>query len=201
MPSPLARSSTRRRIASRTVQVLAAAVVFLGASPDEGWILPLYGVAIVAAPAVVGRLCDRPFGPLQRTWVSVGLAVHPVGALYDLYAAFWWYDHVAHAASATLVAGLCYLAATGLAHAGRDRDLPGVAHGLVLCGVLLAGVTWELYELQVASLVVYGPQDTVADLTYDVLGWLVVAPRWRSLLGDRPWTLAARRRSGREGPA
>lgn len=180
------------RIASRTLQVVAAALVMLGASPERMVTLPMYGVAILVVPPVVGRVCRHRFGPLQRAWYSVGLAVHPAGALYGFYRTVPWYDHLAHTASGSLVAGLLYLVATALVTDGRHRTVPGVVHALVLAGVLVAGVTWELFELQVAYLHVWGPEDTLADLCYGVLGWLVVAPRWQALLDVLPRGLARR---------
>lgn len=191
--SPLrALPASGSRIASRTLQVLAAGVVMLGADPDRMVTLPLYGVAILVVPPLVGRLCRRRFGPLQRAWFSVGLAVHPIGALYGLYQQVWWYDHLAHTASGSLVAGLLYLVVTARVTGGRRRAIPGVVHALVLAGLLLGGVAWEVYELHVAYLHVHGPEDTLADVSYDVVGWLVVAPRWQSLLAALPRGLARR---------
>lgn len=187
-----ARPSRAARVVSRTIQVELAAAVLLGASPEEMVTLPLYGVAILAAPPAVGRACGRRFGPCLRLWVSAGLAIHPIGALYDLYHAVPWWDHLAHAASASLVAGLGYLLAAASAGADREGDLPAAVHAVVLAAVLAGGVAWELFELQVSYLTVYGPVDTAADLAYDAVGWLLVAPRWRSLLGDRPRRLADR---------
>lgn len=164
----------------------------VGVSPGEMVTLPLYGVAILVVPPFVGRLCRQRFGPIQRVWVSVGLAIHPTGALYDLYQLLWWYDHLAHFASASLVAGLAYLVVVAVVTAGRDRDVPAAAHALVLASMVLVGISWELFELQVTYLHVAGPEDTLADMSYNLVGWLAVAPRWHSLLTVMPRRLAGR---------
>lgn len=172
--------------------MLAAAVVMAGASPDRMVTLPLYGVAILAVPPLLGRLCGRRFGPLQRAWFSVGLAIHPAGALYGLYQQYWWYDHLAHTVSGTLLAGLLYLVVAASVTDGRASPIPGPVHVLVLAAVLGCGVAWELFELRVAYLHVGGPRDTLADLCFDVVGWLVVAPRWQVFLDVLPRGLARR---------
>lgn len=199
VPAP-ALPSDSSRTASLVLQVAAAAVVMLGAGHARMVTLPLYGVAILAGPPLLGRLCGHRFSPLQRVWFSVGLAVHPVGAIYGFYRSFWWYDHLAHTASGSLLAGLLYLLVVAEVSDGRPSPVPGAVHALVLAGMLAAGVGWEFYELQVAYLRVYGPEDIVADLSYNLVGWLVVAPRWRSLLAALPHGLARRFRGSRDRP-
>lgn len=185
-------SSSVSRIAARTIQVLAAGVVMAGGTTADLWTLPVYGVGLLVAPPVLGHAFRYRLEPLQRTWFSLALAAHPVGVLYDLYHAVPLYDNLAHLAFASLVAGLAYLPLVGIVAGGSSRRVgPGV-HTAALLTVLALGVGWEAYELHVSYLVVPGPEDTVADLTYDLVGWLLVAPRWRSLLSVLPRRLAVR---------
>lgn len=74
---------------------------------------------------------------------------------------------VLHALSASLVAAAGYVVL-------KSRSLVNpYLPTLALVGV--AGVSWEVYELYVRQLTVYGPEDTVKDLVFDVIGWLLVA--------------------------
>lgn len=178
-------------IASTVLQVALGLVILFGPFAGESP-FRLYGVAILVVPVAVQAACDRRLGAARRLWIAVGLTLHPFGAMYDLYPAIWWWDHLTHAASATLLAGLGFLLVRGL------RPTPGrfaerlLVHGSVLTFVVVAGVGWEIYEQHVSHLTVYGPADTRADLAFDLVGWAVVASTHRRLLGRLPDGLASR---------
>jgi hypothetical protein len=150
-----------------------------------------YGVAIVVIPFVVRVACHRPPTPLQRVWTSAALGLHALGATYGFYA-LWWYDHLTHAVSAGLVVAGVYAVAIPVARVAPRRVSTRTLHVVAFLALVAAGVAWEVYELHVSHLVVYGVEDTVKDLVFDVVGWAVVAPVHRRLLAHVPKGLTAR---------
>lgn len=131
-------------------------------------------------PDVAERLYDVKFRPWQRVYTEGTMLAHAVGFLGP-YDDVWWWDHVTHTLSATLLGGVFHV----VAHfRGRNptRD--------VLASIVGGGVLWESLEYTVhwisdrlgvePVLVYYGPRDTVKDLLFDFLGALLVI-----VFGDR----------------
>ncbi|MFB6122275.1 MAG: hypothetical protein ABEJ78_02300 [Haloferacaceae archaeon] len=120
-------------------------------------------------------------GTALPLWLAVAGLLHSLGML-GLYDSTWWWDHVTHTVSASLVAALSYAAA--LAGVLSFELAPGVAAVATLAVTLLLGVGWELVELvsrHVAErydvepvLVHYGWADTGYDLLFDVVGAALV---------------------------
>jgi hypothetical protein len=141
-------------------------------------------------PAVVEWRYDVEFRPWQRLYLNVGMLTHAIGMLGP-YDDTWWWDHLTHTHSSTLVGGLIHVVARR-----GDRD----PRPRVIGGVLCLGVLWELmeYAIHAASrrvgleplLVPYGPKDTAKDLLFDALGALLTllfADRLlRNLVRDDP---------------
>lgn len=132
-------------------------------------------------PDVVEDRYDVEFRPWQRVYVDVAMLAHAAGLLGP-YDDTWWYDHVTHTLSATLLGGVVHVAARR-----RERDDPGRD---VLVAVVGGGLLWEAMEYTVHTvsewlgiepmLVYYGRWDTVEDLVFDLVGAATVA-----LFGDR----------------
>jgi hypothetical protein len=173
------------------VQVALAALVVLTPGVDGPPAFFEYGVAILVAPLVVRVLCRRPMTPLQRVWTSAALGLHALGAVYGFYAV-WWYDHLTHALSAGLVVACVYALAIPLTHVVPRRVSTRTLHLATLGCLVAAGLAWEVYELYVPHLVVYGAEDTAKDLVFDLVGWALVAPVHRRLLAHVPKSLTAR---------
>ena len=177
------RPSLRRaaRPLARALQVALAALVVL--APDAGPEASFahYGLALLVAPFVLRRVGVR-LRPRQHVWLGVALTLHPLGALYDWYEAFWWFDHVTHFLSATLVVALAYQVGTRLRPVDPRRDR--VLRVASLAVILFAGGLWEVYELHTPHLTVYGPTDTGLDVAFDLLGWVAVAAVPERFLGD-----------------
>ncbi|RDI72704.1 hypothetical protein [Halopelagius longus] len=141
------------------------------------------GVLMFAAtflPDIAERLYDVEFRPWQRAYADAAMLAHAVGMLGP-YDETWWWDHVTHAFSATLLGGLTHVVSRR-----RGRNSPRDVFAAVVGG----GLLWEAMEYTVHSvsdrlgiepvLVYYGPYDTVKDLLFNVVGaGLVVA------FGDR----------------
>lgn len=125
-------------------------------------------------PAVVEWRYDVEFRPWHRLYLNAGMLTHAFGMLGP-YDDVWWWDHLTHAHSATLLGGFIHVAARR-----RDRD-PAPR---VLAGVLGLGALWELLEYAIHGvsrrigleplLIPYGRKDTVLDLVFNLLGALLV---------------------------
>ncbi|WP_224270979.1 hypothetical protein [Haloprofundus salinisoli] len=131
-------------------------------------------------PSVVERIYDVEFRPWQRVYTECAMLAHAVGML-DLYDEIWWWDHLTHVLSATLLGGFVHTASR---HRGRNpaRD--------VLASIVSGGLLWEAMELAIhrvseafgiePMLVYYGPRDTLGDLVFNLFGALLVF-----VFGDR----------------
>lgn len=117
-------------------------------------------------------------------WLAVATAAHAVGILGP-YRNVWWYDHVTHALSASIVAGVAYATVDALDRSREDVHLPEPYRSLVLFAFVLAtAVLWEVVEFGASRLtpllggepvlIVFGPGDIVTDLVYSAAGGLVV---------------------------
>lgn len=148
------------------------------------------GLVALATLWTVGR-CRWAFAAPERA-LGLGLFVSVGGYLiYDLWwmqsmYQVWWWDHVTHTVSAAFVAGIAYTAARARDHRGlprADGGQPGPTRRVYLVSIgatLLAMGVWESYELLSPLVTVYGVEDTLKDVLFDLVG-LAVVLRW----GDR----------------
>jgi hypothetical protein len=140
------------------------------------------GLALLGTylPGWLERRLGVAFAPWQRVYVEAAMLTHATGMLGP-YEDVWWWDHLTHTHSSSILAGLVFAAA-------RRRDTaPGPR---VVAAVLVVGLGWELLEYAIHRsadrlgveplLVPYGRRDTALDLCFDLLGGLLVLA-----LGDR----------------
>ena len=135
-------------------------------------------------PGAVERRYDVGFRPWQRTYAQSAMLTHAIGMLGP-YDDTWWWDHLTHTHSATLLGGVIYAAARRRGVDPRPRVL-GVVAG--------AGVVWEAAEYVAHAvadrlgvepvLVMYGKRDTLVDMGFNLLGALVVVAFGDHLLGN-----------------
>ena len=104
---------------------------------------------------------------LQHVWITVGLALHPAGAIYSLYADLWYFDKFAHLYSSTIISSIGLIALWN-----RDYSRKKVLI-YSLAWILLAGTAWEILERMTDALTVYGPQDTLTDYIFNFAGWII----------------------------
>ena len=125
-------------------------------------------------PRVVEWRYDVEVRPWQRLYLDVGMFAHAAGMLGP-YDDVWWWDHLTHTYSSTLVGGFVHVRARRREQDPRPR---------VIRTVLCVGALWELLEYAIHRvsravgleplLVPYGPEDTLLDLVFDLLGALLV---------------------------
>jgi uncharacterized membrane protein YjdF len=108
------------------------------------------------------------------------------GSELNFYATLWWYDHVTHALSASVVAGVGYATARAVDEHSEAVFLPPrFMFVFILLFVLAFGVFWEVIEFGLgeaaravgnrALLTQYGLEDTMLDLVFDTVGAVIVA--------------------------
>ena len=154
------------------------------------------GLGLLGAylPGFVERRYDVRFRPWQRVYTEIAMLAHAVGMLGP-YDETWWWDHVTHTLSATLLGGAVHAAARRRGRDPRSRVLAVVVGG---------GVLWECLEYAVHALsdryglepvlIPYSARDTLLDLWFDLLGALLVV-----LFGDRLLRNFTRRRVNSSG--
>lgn len=172
--------------AERWLRVGIAAVFVEGVRRRDPGAIVNAVVALGATflPAILERRCTVEFRPWQRIYVETAMVTHAVGMLGP-YDDVWWWDHLTHVHSATLLGGLVHVVSRRLDVDPRPR---------VLAGVATVGVLWELveYVAHVASrrvglepvLVSYGKVDTLLDLVFNVVGAVLVLAFGDTLLGN-----------------
>lgn len=200
---------TVRRIALWMQAMLAGIVGYALVTVDLALLvnsaLPL---AITAVPDGLERRHGHELHAGLVLWIVTAALLHAVGALGP-YETVGWYDQIAHAVSAALVAGVGYALVAAI-----DRDHqqivipPRLRAVFVLVFVLAIGVLWEIGEFAAGGLASivggspvlaqYGVADVALDILFDAVGGLVVglwgSSYFRGLAG-----LLARRGAGWRG--
>lgn len=138
-------------------------------------------------PDIAEQLYDVEFRLWQQVYVEVTMLAHAVGFLGP-YDDIWWWDHITHILSATLLGGCIHVAAR---RRGRDPERDVLA-SIVGGGLLWEGLEYTIHRLSdrigVESLLVYyGPRDTLNDLLSNLVGALLVLVFGDRLLRNFTW--------------
>ena len=180
------RTSATRTAVTRTVELsikgtlLAVFVEALRQRNQNAIVNAVLMFTATSLPDVAERRYSVEFRPWQRVYVELALLAHAVGFLGP-YDDVWWWDHVTHTLSATLLGGIFHVVAQ---FRGRNPERD------VLASIVGGGVLWESLEYVIhlvsdrlgvePMLVHYGPRDTLKDLLFNLLGGLLVI-----VFGDR----------------
>jgi len=184
-------SASWLRWAARGVQVLTALLVGYALVRGQ-YTTALNGVvalAVTFVPAVLEWRYDHRVDPRLALWIAVAAVVHLGGFLWGYghsTGLLAWYDQIAHVISASLVAGVGYALVQALDRTSAGIRFPEVFRFVfTLYFVLAFGVAWEIIEFSAGqlgrmagageTLVQYGIEDIVSDLTFNTLAGAVVA--------------------------
>jgi uncharacterized membrane protein YjdF len=157
---------------------------------------------VTFTPALLEQRYDFPLDPWLGLWITFAVFLHTLGSA-ALYVRVGWWDHITHAMSASLVAGVGYTFARAVDIHSDEIYLPTRFFFVYVLVVVLAfGVLWELFEflLDVAAgatgiqmpLAQHGLDDTVRDLVFNSLGALTVAALGQAHLSDVARTVRER---------
>ncbi|MFD1646948.1 hypothetical protein [Haloarchaeobius litoreus] len=176
----------RLRLLNRTLQVGLIAVLAFGVLARNVSVVvnALAGFGVTLVPAVLARDRDLLLDPRFTLVVSVAVFLHSIG-MVGLYDRIWWWDHLTHTFSATIVAVIAYTVVWAVDVHREDIHLPPPFTGLfVLTFVVAMGVLWEVAEFlarevaiflgQEPVLVLYGLDDSMLDLLFNLLGAVTV---------------------------
>lgn len=142
-------------------------------------------LAVTFLPAFLRREYSYTMDASLVLLLSVAVFLHAIGSL-GFYVQYSWYDEITHTVSAVLVAGIGYATLTALERHSSEIDLPPKLRGVfILVFVLAFSVAWEVFEfgavwlsqlLGVTSPVkVFGIDDIVTDMIFNVVGGIIVA--------------------------
>ena len=145
----------------------------------------LIALSITFLPALLERNYRLSLDPWLALWITAAVFFHTLGSA-GLYGYFGWWDHLTHAFSASLVAGIGYITVRAIDLHHPEIHLPKrYIFVYVIIFVMAFGVIWELFEfgLDVIAeateiqmpLAQHGIDDTVRDMMFNTLGAIIVA--------------------------
>lgn len=187
-------SPARQDQLSRVLQLSLVGFLFVGLYElDLGIVVNAgVGLAITFLPAVLQRDYQIPMDAGLTLWVTTAVFLHAFGTVglpgmeASFYQSVWWWDHLTHALSASLVGGAGYATARALDEHVEDIYLPpAFAFAFILTIVLAFGVAWEVLEFAInriaaligapPALTQYSVGDTMLDLVFNSAGAIIVA--------------------------
>jgi len=181
------RRARRGRAVVRLTQLVLVGVLGFGLYRGDPTVLAnaVGALVVVEVPALIRWELRVTLAPELTGLIGAAVLLHAVGTLGP-YATVAWWDELAHAFSAAVVAAVGYALARALDTREECLRLPpAFLFAYLLLFVVAAGVVWELFEFGVGglsqALAVPPPLtqpslgDTVTDLAFDALGGTVVA--------------------------
>jgi len=179
----------------RALQALMIAILGIGLYTGNAGIAvnAAVGLLVTQLPALLERKFRITMSVGLVLWITLAMFLHALGTVpllgpdfETLYGATWWWDHMTHALSSSLVVGSAYAVTRALQeHTEYIHMGPKFTFAYLLVFVMAFGVFWELIEFYIAVgaelfgvpqvLTQYGLDDTVLDLVYNTIGGLLVA--------------------------
>jgi len=187
-------SAARQRQLARAMQLILVGLLFIGIDRGSPGVIVNTGVALVVTqlPSILERDYDLPMDNRLTLWITSAAFLHAFGVVgvpgtgWSFYTGFWWWDHVTHSLSASVVAAAGYASVRAIDIHSEQVEIPARAQGvIILIFVLAFGVLWELLEFFIGVgadltgtkgvLTQYGIEDTLLDLVFNSIGGVVVA--------------------------
>ena len=179
----------------RLLQAVMVAILGIGLFTGNAGIAvnAVVGLLVTQLPAVLERRYQITMNVGLVLWITLAMFLHALGTVpllgpdfATLYGSTWWWDHMTHALSSSLVVGSAYALTRALQEHTEYIHLgPKFTFAYLLIFVMAFGVFWELIEFYIAVgaelfgvpevLTQYGLDDTVLDLVYNTMGGLLVA--------------------------
>ncbi|WP_247731765.1 hypothetical protein [Halovivax limisalsi] len=194
---------THRHV-TRSLQLALVAIVGYGliAGQPKAITNGTVGLLVTFLPAVMERNYSLPLDSRLALWITTAVFLHTVGSA-GLYDRIYWWDHVTHAVSGSLIAAAGYTIARAIDLHSDEIHIPTrFAFVYIFVVVLSFGVVWELFEFALdivanatgvtMPLAQKGLDDTVRDSMFNSLGALSVAAFGQLYLNDVAETVRAR---------
>ncbi|WP_408958636.1 hypothetical protein [Natrinema sp. 74] len=187
-------SPQRQRQLTYLMELGLVGMLFVGVDRGNGGIVINTGVALAVTqlPPLLERDYEIPMDPRLTLWITTAVFLHAFGTVglpgstRTLYTDIWWWDHMTHALSASLVAGVGYATVRAFdEHAEGVHLPPKFISVFILLFVIAFGVLWEILEFAISLsaealgtrpvLTQYGLGDTMLDFIFNSIGAIVVA--------------------------
>ena len=184
----------RQRQATRAMELLLVVILALGLLTGNTGVIVNTGVGLLVAqlPALLERDYGIALDPALTLWITTAVFLHAVGVIglpwadANFYKTIWWWDHLTHALSSSIVAAIGYTTVRALDRHSEEIYVPDrFMFVFILMFVLAFGVAWEVLEFTITLvaaatgnatiLTQFGLGDTMLDLVFDTIGAIVVA--------------------------
>ena len=193
---------TRQRQFTRLMQVILVGLFFIGLDRGSMGIVVNAAVAlgVTYLPAILERDYNIPMDAGLTLWITLAVFFHALGTVglpggTSFYRSVWWWDHLTHTLSSSVVAAAGYATVRAIDEHTESVYLPGrFVFVFILLFVVAFGVFWEVIEFALGGigslmggmsiLTQYGLSDTMLDLLFDLLGGLIVAIWGGAYLSD-----------------
>ncbi|WP_136688031.1 hypothetical protein [Halorhabdus amylolytica] len=158
------------------------------------------GLIVLQIPPLLERDYSVSMDPRLTLWITTAVFLHSLGTVgvpggEGFYRSIPGYDHLTHALSASVVAGVGYATIRALDEHWDDVQLPDrFVFVFILMFVLAFGVVWEIIEFTTSAaataiggspvLTQYGLEDTMKDLIFNTIGAAIVATWGTVYLND-----------------
>ena len=184
----------RQRQATRGMMVVIVIILALGILTGSPGVIVNTGIGLLVTQ--LPSLLERDYGivldPALTLWITTAVLLHAVGVIglpwsdVNFYASIWWWDHLTHALSSSIVAAVGYTTVRALDRHSADISIPPqFMFVFILLFVLAFGVAWEVLEFSITLvaeatgnstiLTQFGLNDTMLDLVFDTIGAVIVA--------------------------
>lgn len=196
-------STHRQRQLARVLEFGLVGLLFIGLERGNTGIIVNAALALLVAqlPPILERDYHIPMDAGLTLWITAAVFFHALGTVglpgseLSFYRSIWWWDHLTHALSSSVVAGVGYAAARAFdAHSDAVHLPSRFMFVFILLFVVAFGVLWEVIEFGVAGaaalfgseavLTQYGLRDTMLDLVFDIIGGVIVAVWGTAYLTD-----------------
>jgi hypothetical protein len=193
------------------MQLVLVGLLFIGFDRGSLGIIvnSTIGLGVTYLPAVLERNYRIPMDAGLTLWITTAVFLHALGTVgipgagVNFYRSVWWWDHLTHTLSSSVVAAAGYATARAFdQHTDAIHLPPRFMFVFILSFVLAFGVFWEVVEFALGGLASvtgsgniltqYGLEDTMLDLLFDALGGVIVAVWGTAYLTDVVGALSAK---------
>lgn len=190
-------SQKNKKRTSRTMQIILLAMLGSGLYTGNPKVITNAGIglAVTFLPGILKKKADIVLNPFLTLWITSAVFFHALGS-YGFYGAIWWWDHLTHALSATVVTAIGYTVVRSIDIHSEEVNLPPKFISVFLLMTVIAfGVIWELFEYgldilaettQISMpLAQHGLEDTMKDMMFNTAGAVIVAASGQAYLSER----------------
>lgn len=135
----------------------------------------IFCLGATMVPSIYTRNTKVVLPPLLHLWICVALFLHVFGGTMGYYSDVWWWDHLTHFISGSLISILGFTVLVSIARLSKTLYIPALLVPVfILLFILATGVVWEIFEFFSDTVfgtgMQYSLEDTVYDMIYNIYG-------------------------------